>query len=266
MFLGRLSFQVSHSYYKYGYNSVLIQDSGRIPNQIVGNNLAAGASYKKEYKGFLLSGKAALNISGDFAGYNLDAEAGYTYKDKASFTGGLHINASPANYNHLLYQSSYENYNWFNAEAYDNVKASSLYFNMRSNKWLNASAELVNIADYAYFAKNDLGLTQSFQTGENVTYLKLKLNKEFRFGKFALDNTVAYQKVASGDQYLNVPQLITRNTLYFSDEWFKKALFIQTGLSLKYFTSYTMDGYDPVLAEFYVQNDEEIGDFPLISR
>nr|WP_262908965.1 putative porin [Leeuwenhoekiella parthenopeia] len=263
--LGRLSFQISHSYYKYGYNSVLIQESGRIPNQIVGNNIAAGASYKKEYKGFQLSGKAALNVAGDFAGYNLDAEAGYAYKDKATFTGGLHINASPANYNHLLYQSSYENYNWYNLEAYQTVKTQSLDFNMKSDTWLNASVSLVNMSDYAYFGRSTQDtLVQSFQTGDNITYLKAKVNKEFRLGKFALDNTIAYQKVTGGEQYLNVPEFITRNTLYFSDEWFKKALFIQTGLSLKYFTSYAMDAYDPVLAEFYVQNQEEIGDFPLI--
>jgi len=262
--LGTLNFQANHTYYNYGYNSVLIQEEGRIPNGIQGDLIAVGAAYKKMYRGFQLKGEAQTNVVGDFSGLDFKAEASYELKDKANFSGGIHINSAPANYNHLLYQSSYENYNWFNAEAYDNVKTSSLYFNMRSNNWLNASAELVNIADYAYFAKNDLGLTQSFQAGGNVTYLKLKLNKEFRFGKFALDNTVAYQNVSSGMSYLNVPEVITRNTLYYKDQWFQKALFVQTGFRFNYFTEYNMNGYDPVLAEFYVQNDQQLGGFPLL--
>lgn len=65
-------------------------------------------------------------------------------------------------------------------------------------------------------------------------------------------------------QVFNVPELITRNSLYYTDQWFDKALFVQTGVNFKYFTSYNMNAYDPVLAEFYVQNDTQIGSFPLI--
>ena len=263
--LGSIGFQINHTYYKYGYNSVLIRDSGRIPNQLVGNLIAAGASYGKKYRGFELKGKAQLNIAGDFNGYDLLAEASYSYKDKAKFSGGLHVNARPANYDHLLYQSSYENYNWYNAKTYETVKTQSLDFKMQSDAWLNASLSLINISDYAYFAIDPAdNFVNSFQTGDNISYIKAQVNKEFKLGKFALDNTLAYQKVAQGDQYLNVPQLITRNTLYYTDEWFQKALFVQTGLNFKYFTKYTMDGYDPVLAEFYVQNDQKLGAFPLV--
>jgi hypothetical protein len=97
-----------------------------------------------------------------------------------------------------------------------------------------------------------------------VDYLKVKAQKEFRYGKFALDNTVLFQQAVSGEEVFNVPQIVTRNTLYFQDELFKKALFLQTGVTFKYFTEYNMNAYDPVLAEFYVQNDQELGGFPLV--
>jgi len=262
--LGTLNFQVNHTYYKYGYNSVLIQDEGRIPNLLQGNLIAAGASYKKFYKGFQLKGEAQANVAGDFSGFDFDAEASYQLKDKAFFSGGIHINSSSANYNHLLYQSSYENYNWYNAEDYKNVKTSSIDFDMKSSKWLNASASFVNITDYAYFALDTDGFVNSFQTGDNVSYLKVKVNKDVHFGKFGLDNSVAYQTVSSGGSYLNVPEVVTRNTVYYTDHWFKKSLFVQTGLRFNYFTKYAMNAYDPVLAEFYVQNEQQIGEFPLL--
>ena len=263
--LGSLSFQINHTNYKYGYKSVLIQEDNRIPNILSGNLIAAGAGYSKKYRGFQLVGELQTNISGDFDGYDFKAEASYNINSDAKFSGGIHLNSAPANFNHLLYQSSYENYNWYNAEDYDNVKTSSINFDLKSEKWLNVSTSFVNINDYAYFALDPTSsLVNSFQTNDNITYLKIKANKEFRFGKFGLNNTIAYQNVSSGDSYLNVPDLKTRNTLYYTDNWFQNALFIQTGLNFNYFTEYNMNSYDPVLAEFYVQNDQKIGGFPLI--
>jgi hypothetical protein len=59
-----------------------------------------------------------------------------------------------------------------------------------------------------------------------------------------------------------VPEIVTRNTLYYSNHFFKKALYLQTGVTFSYFTKYNMNAYDPLLAEFYVQNETELGDFP----
>jgi len=100
------------------------------------------------------------------------------------------------------------------------------------------------------------------QYNESLQYLRLKLQKEFRVGNFALDNTIMYQNVVSDKDVLNVPALITRNTLYYSNQIFKKAMTLQTGVTLNYFTKYNMNGYDPLLAEFYTQNDTELGGFP----
>ena len=74
----------------------------------------------------------------------------------------------------------------------------------------------------------------------NVRYYKLKAQREFTFGKFALDNTILYQNISDGKDVLNLPELVTRNTFYYKDFWFDKALYLQTGLSLRYFSSYQM--------------------------
>jgi hypothetical protein len=102
------------------------------------------------------------------------------------------------------------------------------------------------------------------QESETVNYLKVKYQKEFKWRKWALNNTLMYQEVAQTNQVLNVPQFVTRNSLYFSSDVFNKAMFIQTGVTFKYFTAYNMDAYHPLLGEFYTQNNEELGAFPLI--
>lgn len=264
--LGKLTVQGNYSHYDYGYNSVLITADGtRIPNRLNGGIVAGGAGYEKVIGGFHLESNAELNFSGDFDGYNLNATTSYDLKNGSQFFAGVLVNSRPANYNHLLYQSSYSNYNWYNENRYSNLKTRSIQAGIKSEKWLDVTATLTNINDYAYFGIDPLDtLVNSFQASGDIMFLKIKASKEFRVGKFALNNTIAYQQVSSGQEYLNVPSLVTRNTLYYTDRWFDKALFIQTGINFKYFTKYNMNGYDPVLSEFYVQNNTEFGGFPLL--
>ena len=61
---------------------------------------------------------------------------------------------------------------------------------------------------------------------------------------------------------LNVPDFVTRNTLYYSNYYFKKALYAQAGVVFNYFTKYYANDYNPVIGEFFVQNKKEIGNYP----
>ena len=75
-----------------------------------------------------------------------------------------------------------------------------------------------------------------------------------------LDNTVMYQNVSSGSSVFRVPEFVTRNTFYYTDEWFKgKPMLVNIGVTFKYFTKYNANAYNPLLAEFTLQNTQEIG-------
>jgi len=261
--LGKITAWASYTDFNYGYNSVLILDEERIPNRIKGNLIEAGAAYEKEYRGFKLSGKGAINVAGDFDGNYIQGAASYDLNEDYNAKASITIHSTAPNFNFLLYQSDYKNYNWKN--ELNNVKTQELKFEINTKKFGNASVSYTGIDDYAYFGIKANDSTPSpLQASERVDYLKIKAEKEFKFGKFGLDNTVMYQQVLSGETVFNVPQIITRNSLYYEDHWFKRALFMQTGVTFKYFTQYNMNAYDPVLAEFYVQNDQELGGFPLV--
>ncbi|MCB0471990.1 MAG: hypothetical protein KDC56_02905, partial [Flavobacteriaceae bacterium] len=135
-----------------------------------------------------------------------------------------------------------------------------LAFDLISDKILNAHVSLNQIDNYTYFTDN----SAVAQADKTVNYLKVKVSKEFRLGKFSLDNTIMYQRVAQGESFLRVPELITRNTFYFSDYVFKgDPLYLQTGISFNYFSSYYLNRYDPLLSEFTIQNDRKIGGYPV---
>lgn len=261
--LGKITAWAGYTDLNYGYSSVLILDNGIIPNRITGNMMEVGAAYKKKYRGFELSGKGAVNLGGDFEGNYLQGAASYNLNDDYEAKASITLHSVAPNFNFQLYQSDYKNYNW--KTNLNNVKTQELKFEINTKKYGNASVSYTGIDDYTYFGVKANDSTPSpLQASERVDYLKLKAEKEFTFGHFALDNTVMYQQVMSGENVFNVPQFITRNTLYYQNHLFKKALFLQTGVTFKYFTKYNMNAYDPVLAEFYVQNNQELGGFPLV--
>ncbi|HLW32531.1 MAG TPA: putative porin, partial [Aequorivita sp.] len=240
--IGKISAWAGYTDFNYGYNSVLILDNQRIPNRILGNIIEAGGSYEKEYRGFRLIGKGAINIAGDFDGNYLLGAASYNLNEDYSAEASLTVHSVAPNFNFLLYQSDYKNYNW--KTEFSNVKTQELKFEINTKRFGKAAVSYTGIDDYAYFGIKANDSTPSpMQAGERVDYLKIKAEKEFRFGSFALENTVMYQQVLSGESVFNVPQLITRNSLYYQDYWFKKALFLQTGVTFQYFTKYNMNAY-----------------------
>lgn len=269
--LGVITFQANITNYNYGYNSILILDEDgdgveeRIPNLLEGNIIAAGGAYRNKIGKLDVNGQAQYNITGDFDGFNIHGEVGYAIAADKYLKGAVTLNSAAANYNHLLYQSNYINYNWFNAPNYETVNTNTLSASLQAPKWVNVEASYSTIDDYAYFGLNQAdSLVQSFQTNETLNHLKVTVGREFKYGKFALNSKVTFQQVDGAEGILNVPDVVTRQSLYFTDRLFKNALFLQVGFNFDYFTSYNIDAYDPVLAEFYTQNDQEIGEFPLL--
>ncbi len=259
--IGDLQLNISNNNYNYGYNKVIILNGNTITNRLKGDVFSAGGKYHRQYKGIDLQGEIGLNISGDFDGNYLKTQVSFELNDDIQAMASLNHSSKAPNYNFLLYQSDYINYNW--QTNFNNTETQQLAFQLKSKKIANISVDYSTISDYAYFKIDETAnQVKPFQNSGTINYLRLKAQKEIKFGKFALDNTVLFQKVKDSDSTLNVPQITMRNTFYFSSHLFKKAMYLQTGITLNYFTTYNMNAYDPVLAEFYVQNQEEFGDFP----
>ncbi|MCW5517889.1 putative porin [Muriicola sp. Z0-33] len=260
--------------YDYFFNSILVTSEGEIPNQLKGEEISLGAKYAKRIGEFELEGEGQYTLSGDLTGNMLDASAQYRINDANKVTASLHLSSRMPNLNMLLYQSDYENFNWQNTSTFKNERVNRLKLDLASQVWGNISASFTSIDNYAYFASDasqediDAGQENAFvkpkQEDKGVNYIKIKYIKEFKLGKWALNNTVMYQNVSQSNNVLNLPQLVTRNTLYYSNEIFKKAMYLQTGVTFKYFTKYNMDAYNPLLGEFYIQNNQEFGGFPML--
>lgn len=262
--LGKFQFFVDDFRSNYYYNQILIRDDKTIPASLVRNINSAGGQYeyqKNKWKGNFLVSRSVTNQSLS----NIDAKLNYDLNDDYQFTFGYqNLNKLP-NDNYNLYQSSYIGYNW--SENFRNEKINALTGTVLS-PWIAASIQLSTLKDHLYFEDvatiDNQQILSPNQYAKTINYVSVKVSKEFKFGKFGFDNTVLYQKVGQQDNILNVPELVTRNTIYITDYFFKKALFFQAGFTLNYFTKYLANEYNPVIGEFFVQNKKEIGNFPTV--
>ena len=263
--LGQFNFFIEDFFSNYYYHQILILANQTIPASLSQRIDNVGGQYnyqKNKWIGKFLYSRSISNQSLS----NLDAKMQYDLNEDTQFSFQYQNINKLANNNYNLYQSSFVNYNWSN--DFKNEKINSISANV-SSPWVNASAQYTVLDDHLYFkdisTTAQAALNQQIiapaQYGNTINYLSVKANKEFTFWKFALDNTVLYQKTTQNDLILNVPEFLTRNTFYFSQEMFHKALFFQTGVTLNYFTKYYGNEYNPVIGEFFVQNKKEIGNY-----
>ncbi|RVT77676.1 hypothetical protein EOD40_07715 [Flavobacterium sufflavum] len=260
--LGKFQFFIDDFRSNFYYNRILIQDNGVIPSTLSRNVNSVGGQYeyqKNKWHGKFLLSKSVTKQTLS----NLDAKLNYDLNDDFQFVFGYqNLNKLP-NDNYNLYQSNYVGYNWSN--NFKNEKVNILS-GSATTPWFEASLQLSTLTDHLYFENTATDESQQIATpnqyGGTIKYVSLKLNKEITFGKFALNNTILYQKVDQNDAILNVPDLVTRNTIYYSNYFFSRALFLQTGITLNYFTNYFANEYNPVIGEFFIQNKKEIGNYP----
>lgn len=259
--LGKFQFFIDDFRYNYFYNSVLYLTSQTIPNAINDKINTFGGQYeynKNKWSGKFVYSSAITNQSL----FDFDARLKFKLNEKNSLSFEYQNSNKLPNHIYNLHQSSYINYNWYN--NFKNEKNNTIKIDA-DTQFLKASVQLNTLNDYLYFSNDDtanLQLVTPKQYNKTINYLSLKISKEFKFRKFALDNTALYQKVDQKENILNVPQLVLRNTLYYSDDFFKKAMFLQTGITFNYFTKFYANDYNPILGEFFVQNQKQIGAFP----
>lgn len=258
-YVGILRAKANYFNYNYHYSSILYLDAETIQEKLKGNAIAVGADWKTNFGKLYLNADASSIISGDLTGNSIKGSITFKKDSVYSFKGFAEITSKTADFNKLLYQSDYKDYNWQNNFKNEQIKNVGAEFSFK--KWISINANFNLIDNYTYFDENSL----PSQATETLSYLKVKVSNSITFSKFTLDNTVMYQNVSSGESFFKVPEIVTRNTLYYSNYLFKgKPLYLQTGVTVKYFTEFNAGAYNPLLSEFVLQNNQKIGGFPLL--
>ncbi len=101
---------------------------------------------------------------------------------------------------------------------------------------------------------------QRDQGGTDV--LQVLWQQNFRLGNWHLDNSMALQHTAS--KLVNLPLYWGRHSLYYEGYFFEDALFARFGADVRVMSPYTADAWNPVLAVFYLQEQQKTDLYPVV--
>lgn len=259
LLLGNIKIAANLHSFEYGFKNPVDSIFASLPKYIKDDKWAMQAEWNSSINKIHL--KAVLNqqITGDNTTKSLFASATYK-KDSVNWAKGfINIYTKTPELNYQLYRSNYKEYNWYH--NFSNQDVWNVGFELKSKKWLNANLNYSKIDHLLYFDSTNAAPLQATET---VDYLKATIFKGFTFYKFGFENTLMYQKVSESN-LISVPAYTSRNTLYYATHLFKgNPLYIQTGVTLKYFSKFYAPAYNPLLGEFTQQNNIEIGNYPTI--
>ena len=237
--LGDFNLGLEYNNHKYSFGNIDSLNISGIPDGIKHSGMTLYGSYSKRTNKFNINANFSSSISEDISGNLLDGNLSYKLNDDINIIGNISISSHQPNYNFSLFKSNYISYNWEN--SFENIENREFNLEFKSNKYFNLSLDYIGIKNYTYFTKDNLDAIKPFQYSDNINLIKLRVSREFSINKFFFDNQIQYQKISNASGVLNVPEIIARNSIYYSSHLLDKALFLQTGISISYFSKFYMN-------------------------
>lgn len=214
-----------------------------------------GVLYVKLFNRLHINANALVTLNGYNAGdITVEGELGLDFFSKKKSKHQLVANVGFYNsspdyfFSHLIAN----NYQWMN----DLKKQQTITLGV---KWKHQNYSVgVN-----YYTLNNYTLldetSRPMQIGNFVNVYQLAAYIPFHFKGFGFTSNVYLQY--PDDEDIQIPVFAARQTVYYGFPLFKKALYLQLGLDFLYNTAYYADAYNPVLQQFYLQDDTEIGNY-----
>lgn len=180
--------------------------------------------------------------------------------------GGILAESAFPSLNLYYNQSFYKDFNYYNY-SFDNVNTQKLFGKLNLEK-LNTDVEasLYNVENYVYVGTD----FRPRQLDGNISLFQIKANNLISYRKFHLRTTAQYQKVTQNADFLPLPDVIARASIYWQSKMFNDKAEVQIGLNANYFTEFESREFFPVINEFMLQRThpdygiQKIGGNPML--
>jgi len=198
--------------------------------------------------------------------YNINAVVDIQPIDGYHLIGGVLVQSAYPSLNVVYNQSFYKDFNYYNLN-FQNTNTQKLFGKINLEK-LNTDVEanLYNIENYVYVGSD----FRPKQLDGNISLFQIRANNLLTYKKFNLRTTVQYQKVTQNEDFLPLPDLTARASLYWQSKVFDNKAELQIGFNANYFTEFESREFFPVINEFMLQRPnstygiQKIGGFPMI--
>ncbi len=171
---------------------------------------------------------------------------------------------------YLQNQSPEELYNYYNGNHYawnlpnlDKVKIVNLSFAYVNDRLgFEAGAKYFLTSNYLYFGQTDKNVLIPVQESADISLIRIDFSKKWRFGKFRIENYLAYQKTDK-ESVLRTPNFYTYNS-FSVDQTFFSVLKANIGFDVRYNTKYANYSYSPATAQFFVGDNTKFPTTPIV--
>ncbi|MCF8218120.1 MAG: putative porin [Bacteroidales bacterium] len=216
-------------------------------------NPAIGVTFENGKNRIKLYGDMAFSGSGNNQEWKLRANISRKFNQFAAHLKGGYVNAFPSVL-HSWYHSTY--YSW--DKHFDNTDLVYLAAEAEHPN-IMGSVSFSNITDYIYFSNAG----EPEQNDESFQLLQFNLEPKIEWNDITFKNILKYQKVF-GDDYLRLPEFMSKHELYYSFNLIQDVLKTQIGTQLTFHSSFTGHKYIPATQAFVLQNDQQLGNYPYL--
>lgn len=189
-------------------------------------------------------------VSGDLNPGDFFFNSGiYWQANKNLFETGIKLSSRHAPF--LMRRFDSNHYHWqsqFSKEVRQSVNFAY------STKSMAFRLEYTNIVNPFFF--NALSLPQQYAGA--VPTLALQCELPYTYRMFSMTNQFVYQ-LSSNRNIINLPEFMGAGSYWINLQLFNKALLAQTGIDLRYYSSWYADAYNPVTAQYRKQRITETG-------
>lgn len=249
----------------YAYNEIqrynYFRTDSALTNQWVNSTRVGGILSRRNgrYVDFTIRGDVCV------AGYKLgefDINGNVTGrfkagKDSISISADAYLKNEQASYFTRKYSSNH--YWWLN----DFDKVLRIYGGGKikyPTKYVQTELKVgfENIRKFIYFGSDG----KPHQHDGNVQVFSADLKFNISTKRFGMENNVVYQH--SSSEVLPLPDISLYHSIYYKDRWFK-VFDIQIGVDVRYHTKYYAPLYNPATAQFDIQREKKVGNYPVLS-
>ncbi len=196
-----------------------------------------------------------FNNFNEFSGGDYIVDGGATMlAPPYSFKLGYSVSANAPTLLQTYYTGNH--FYWYTSTL-QKTKISSIIIEAKDAKehtFIKISYSQIN--NYTYF---DSMVTP--RQAEALSYFAAHWKQNFNYKSIHYSHQAVWQH-SSNSKAMALPQVVLKATLFYDDEWFKKALHVQLGTSVNYFSKYFAPLFMPSVNIFYIQDKKEIGNYP----
>lgn len=230
-----------------------------LKNRSYSNTAIGGGLYRRQGKVLNFDALAKIYLQGYKLGdYKLAGNLSTTFSklDSIKFWGHVDFTRSTPDY---FLQHYYSNHFWwdnnFDARFEEKIEAGINF----PEYFMDASLKITTINNYIYFNR----LAQPEQYSAGIQVAAFNFHKAFHMGRWLWDTRLSYQ-LTSNDSIIPLPELSVYSNIMYSNTY-AKVLKFQIGTDVRYHTSYSAQAYMPATGRFYMQDEIQIGNYPMVN-